>query len=94
MRWRQMTDHQFAQRRLSAYVDDELSAPDRRRVARHAAECPDCGPLLRGLFQLREALQAIDRASDVRASVVPQVLERVRREPAPRADAQAGETRR
>lgn len=83
MRWREMIDHRFAQRRMSAYVDDELTGGERRRLERHAADCPDCGPLLRGLLQVRSALRSIGRAPDERVSIVPLVLERVRGEPAP-----------
>ncbi len=51
-------DHRWTRRRLSDYVDDELTPAQRQRLERHAAICPDCGPLLRTLtvtiFRLRQ----------------------------------------
>jgi anti-sigma factor RsiW len=35
--------------RLSRYLDDDLSAPDRRTIEKHLAECPCCEDVLDGL---------------------------------------------
>ena len=73
-----MREHRFSQRRLSDYVDGELHGRTRGRVSRHAAACPECGPLLRGLIQVRAVLGSIGRAPHDRPSVVPIVLTRIR----------------
>lgn len=74
-------DHRYVQRRLPEAVDGELSPRERARVARHVDECPECGPMLRGLIGVRAALRAIREPEEPDgASVVPGVLERLRRE--------------
>jgi anti-sigma factor RsiW len=70
-------DHSFAQRRMSGYIDDELGPRPRARLARHAHDCPDCGPLLRGLTILVPELRGLSRPR-LDHSVVPSVLERLR----------------
>jgi anti-sigma factor RsiW len=49
-------DHRWTPAQLSAFLDDELGARTRRRVVRHADDCPECGPLLRSLRRLLGAL--------------------------------------
>ena len=49
-------DHRWTPAQLSAFLDDELGARARRRVVRHADDCPECGPLLRSLRRLLGAL--------------------------------------
>ncbi len=65
---------------LSDYVDGDLSSRRRRRVERHAAECPDCGPVLRGITHVRRVLLAIGGGPREQPTVVPLVLERMQRE--------------
>ena len=65
---------------LSDYIDADLSSRRRRRVARHAAECPDCGPVLRGITHVRRVLLSIGGGPRDQPSVVPLVLERMQRE--------------
>ena len=79
-RWRKRRDHHFAQRRMSAYLDGGLHERGCRRLVRHAQQCPECGPLLRGLLRLRALLARLGRATPGDATVVPLVLDRLRRE--------------
>ena len=74
-------DHRFAQRRMSDALDGDLTPRQRARFARHVDECPECGPMLRGLIRVRGVLRtfALDETSRD-ASVVPAVLERIRQE--------------
>jgi len=71
-------DHRWARRRLSEYVDDELTPAERRRLERHADICPECGPLLRALtvtvFRLRQLRFRLP------GSVAPRVIDRLRAE--------------
>ena len=61
---------------MSDYVDDELSARQRRRIERHADLCPECGPLRRALLRLRAGLRDLRRPSD--PSIAPRVIRRLR----------------
>lgn len=77
-------DHQYTQRRLGDAVDGALTARQKARVARHVSECPECGPMLRGLIRVRSALRAMGEQRPVEGeSVVPGVLERLRRDDDP-----------
>jgi anti-sigma factor RsiW len=49
-------DHHWTPAQLSAFLDDELGTHARRRVVRHADDCPECGGLLRSLRRLLGAL--------------------------------------
>jgi len=49
-------DHRWTPARLSAFLDDELDTHARRRVVRHAEDCPECGGILRSLRRLLDAL--------------------------------------
>ena len=55
-------DHRWAQSRLSAYLDGELPARRRRRLAAHEDLCPECRRVLRTLRRLVETLGAIGAA--------------------------------
>lgn len=79
---RMFREHRFTQRRLSARVDGELSPRERRRVDRHAAECPECGPVLRGMVTIRAVLLSVGRGERDEPSVAPAVLETLRRDAA------------
>ncbi|MGE3811178.1 MAG: zf-HC2 domain-containing protein [Candidatus Nanopelagicales bacterium] len=76
-------DHRYAQRLMSDAVDDELSARQRARFVHHVDECPECGPMLRGLIRVRSALRAIGDSTSDDATVVPAVLDRLHEEPVP-----------
>ena len=76
---RQRLDHRWSQRRLSDFIDGELSARDRRRLEVHASVCSDCGRTRRTLAVLvRELRRLAGRRSN--RTVVPAVLDRIRRE--------------
>ena len=44
-------------RKLSAYMDGELSEEDKTQVASHIQECPDCARALRGLSRAWDTLE-------------------------------------
>jgi anti-sigma factor RsiW len=88
--WRKRRDHGFAQRRMSDYLDGELTEHQRRRVRHHAAECPECGPTLRGLLRIRLVLRSPGPPRPRNGTVVPLVLDAVRAE-APAVERPDGE---
>lgn len=71
-------DHRFAQRRMSEYVDGALTPRRRRQIERHAAECPECGPLRRDLIRLVRELRELRTGSAPRQSAATIVIERIR----------------
>jgi len=83
-------DHRFAQRVMPDALDGTLTPRQRARFAQHVDECPECGPMLRGLLRLRAALRSV--ATDAPdpdgfnhgGSVVPAVLEHLRPHPSER----------
>jgi anti-sigma factor RsiW len=75
---RMKLDHRWSMRRLSAYLDGELTPRRRRRLEAHAAVCPECGPLLRSLKLILLELRTLGlRREHV---VAESVVERLRRE--------------
>lgn len=64
-------------------VEATVSPRRRARFARHVDECPECGPMLRGLIRVRAALRSIGAPTAGEPSVVPAVLERLRAEEPP-----------
>jgi hypothetical protein len=78
---RDQRDHRWSQRRMSDYVDGELSPRERRRLEAHARLCPECGPLRRTLTVLVWELRELGRARRPVRSVAPGVIERLRSEP-------------
>jgi anti-sigma factor RsiW len=50
-------DHRWTPSHLSAFLDDELGADQRRRVARHTEDCPECRGVLQSLRRLLDALR-------------------------------------
>ena len=54
-----MTMHDEWTDRLSDYLDDELSDQERRAVAAHLAECPDCAHTLDELRAVVIAAQSV-----------------------------------
>jgi anti-sigma factor RsiW len=78
-RIRQRAEHRWAHRRLSDYVDGELTLRARRRLQRHADQCPDCGPTLDSLIRVVHALRTLPQTD--RPSIAPAVISRLRQEP-------------
>lgn len=76
---RMRRDHAFTQRRMSDYIDGELDLERAGRLARHASECPECGPMLRSLRRLVDELHGLGAAAP-RDSVVPGVMARLHAE--------------
>lgn len=74
-----MRDHRFAKARMVDAVDGTLTPRQQARFAAHVDECPECGPMLRGLIRVRAALRTLGEGESAE-SVVPGVLERLRRE--------------
>jgi anti-sigma factor RsiW len=69
-------DHEWSQRHLSHYVDGDLRARARRRLERHAAECPECSRGIRAIKALLRLIPGLDGPSEVRAPT--SVFDRVR----------------
>jgi anti-sigma factor RsiW len=69
---------------MSDYLDHELREQPRRRLERHAADCPECGPELRALERTVVALGGL-RHRPAR-SVAPAVIEVLRLEQALREE--------
>ncbi len=75
---------------MSDASDGTLTPRQRARFAQHVDECPECGPMLRGILRLRAALRSI--ATDAPDpdgfnrgdSVVSAVLEHLRAQPSER----------
>jgi hypothetical protein len=60
---RERWEHRFAQRRLSEFLDAELSWPQQQRVACHVEHCAECGRTLRALARVVDGLAALRRES-------------------------------
>jgi anti-sigma factor RsiW len=52
-------DHDWSQRHLSHYVEGDLAARARRRLERHAAECPECSRAIRAMKALLRELPGL-----------------------------------
>jgi anti-sigma factor RsiW len=78
MEMRKHFDHRFAQRRMSDYVDGDLSPRKLRRIERHSDACPECGPLRRALTRLVRELRELRTRTADRDSVAPTVVEPIR----------------
>jgi anti-sigma factor RsiW len=52
-------DHRWAPDHMSTYLDGELGPSQRRRMERHARECPECRRLLAGLRRMLGALRRL-----------------------------------
>ena len=83
-----LVDHRFARRHLSAYVEQDLEASQRRRVERHLVECPECDRVLRSLRRLLDELARMCRSAPGR--VVADVHGRLRAMPPPATGAGGG----
>jgi anti-sigma factor RsiW len=59
-----MLDHHWAPGHMSEYLDDELASPQRRRMERHAGECPECRAVLRSLGRMLAVLHQLPIGND------------------------------
>jgi anti-sigma factor RsiW len=51
-------DHRWTPPHMSDYLDSDLSARARERLARHTAECPECRGVLADLRKMLDLLQS------------------------------------
>jgi anti-sigma factor RsiW len=65
---------------MSAYLDDELGERSRRRVARHAADCPECRSVLHSLRRLIGALASMPPPEPVAERLVVRFRESLQHE--------------
>ena len=85
-------DHEWSQRHLSHYVEGDLRTRARRRLDRHAAECPECNRGLRAIKALLSLIPGIDGRSEIRAP--GSVFDRVRADATgPASDSSEGHER-
>jgi hypothetical protein len=62
-------------------LEHTLTPRQQARLAAHVEECPECGPMLRGLIRLRSALRTMGAETLIEdTSIVPAVLERLHSE--------------
>jgi len=68
-------DHRFTQRAMPDALDQTLTPRQRARFAQHVEDCPQCGPMLRGLIRVRIALRMLNEQPEgVEGSIVRAVL--------------------
>ncbi|MGI8461786.1 MAG: zf-HC2 domain-containing protein [Solirubrobacterales bacterium] len=78
--WRRLNadrDHRWARPRLSAYIEDELPARQRRRLAAHEELCPDCARMVATLDALLRILPSLSLAPNAALGVAEETAERV-----------------
>lgn len=73
-----MWEHRWTHAHLSGYLDDDLSAPERRRVERHVHICPQCRRVLATLKRALHGLAALKQKPDV--DIAERVIGRLRQE--------------
>jgi anti-sigma factor RsiW len=71
-------DHEWVQRHVSHYLEGDLTARARRRLERHAAECPECSRGIRAMKGLLRLIARVDRPGEIQAPA--SVFDRVRAE--------------
>jgi Putative zinc-finger len=60
-------EHAWSQRHLSHYLEGDLRVRARRRLERHAADCPECNRGIRALAALLRLIPGVDRPGEIRA---------------------------
>jgi anti-sigma factor RsiW len=78
-RIRKWAEHRWVYRRLSDYLDGDLTSRARRRLRAHAHDCPACGPTLCSLKRVVQGLRSLPSMDD--PSIAPSVISRLRTEP-------------
>jgi anti-sigma factor RsiW len=76
--FRKRLDHRWTQRRMSDFIDEDMTSRQRARFEAHASICPECGPLLRRLLKMVHALRGL--RAEAGRSVAPSVIEHLRAE--------------
>jgi predicted anti-sigma-YlaC factor YlaD len=71
-------------RNLSAFLEDDLAVPRRRRVARHLRRCLRCRSLLDSLARTVEQLRTLGASEHRMPLLADEVIERIRSEAAGR----------
>ena len=84
-RFRFMREHRWTHAHLSQYLDRELQAAERERVAEHVGLCPDCHRVLATLRRTVESIRAIGAKPDEpevlgESKLAGGVIERLRKE--------------
>ncbi|MHB8690013.1 MAG: anti-sigma factor family protein [Solirubrobacteraceae bacterium] len=51
-------DHRWTPAHMSAYLDSDLSAVERARLARHTSDCPECRSVIEDLRRMIALLQS------------------------------------
>jgi anti-sigma factor RsiW len=77
-RRRYLREHRWTHAHLSAYLEQELNAAERRRVEAHTSICPNCTRVLQTLRRMLDGL-AMLRAQP-QTGVAESVIERFRDE--------------
>jgi anti-sigma factor RsiW len=75
-RRRYMREHRWTHAHLSAYLDQELSTEERRRVEEHVGVCPQCRRVLATLRRTLESLMSLK--GEPRPGLADGVVERLR----------------
>ncbi len=77
-RRRFMREHDWTHAHLSEYIDEELTAEERRRLEEHVSMCPQCRRVLATLRRTVESLMGL--GDERRPGVAEGVIQRLRSE--------------
>jgi anti-sigma factor RsiW len=77
-RRRFMREHDWTHAHLSEYLDQELSAEERRRIEQHVSMCPQCTRVLATLRRTIQGLMGL--GEQPRPGLADGVIERLRGE--------------
>ncbi len=75
-RHRFMREHDWTHEHLSEYLDEELTAEERKRLEEHLSLCPQCRRVLATLRRTVESLMGL--GDEPRPSVADGVIQRLR----------------
>ena len=71
-------DHEWVQEHLSHYIEGDLRRRARRRLERHAVDCPDCRRGIRAMKALLRLVTGLDGRDEIRTP--DRMFDRVRAE--------------
>jgi anti-sigma factor RsiW len=77
-RRRYIREHQWTHAHLSAYLEQQLTPTERRRVEAHTSICPNCTRVLQTLRRMLDGLPML--RAQPQAGVAESVIERLRDE--------------